>query len=459
MAEARRRELRFAMFVGRYSVVVPVTAAILVGALAASREPLVAFVGAITILGLLLSIARPLNGLAIATCLGLLAPFLVVPQRLGVQPPILDLLVLGAFVGLVARLNRDDFGMLSRWWIALVVVAAGWPILASLATYAGRTEWQSWQFAAKLSLYTATPLMVVMARPSRRSVQSFMVLVSLGTVLQAIFTISLYWMGGAGITVLGSLGAVGYPVSDIARFLPDQVTPRATGLMVDPNVLGVSLAAGLPFLIYRLRERRSLAVFILLGAFLVMVALALTISRSSWIAAAVGMLVWIAVDRPRVAILATAFLAGCIAVLPIEIFARLREGFSAKDPSSALRVEEIREAFRVVRRFPWFGVGYGASPHPDIFIGVSNAWLWLAERTGLGAAVLHLALIGTIARFALGRVKQEPLLRPLLASLTAFSVAGIFDHHIVSFPHLVFLLGGVVGLIFVVSRSPLGDAR
>ena len=266
-------------------------------------------------------------------------------------------------------------------------------------------------------------------------------------------------MGGAGITVLGSLGAVGYPVSDIARFLPDQVTPRATGLMVDPNVLGVSLAAGLPFLIYRLRERRSLAVFILLGAFLVMVALALTISRSSWIAAAVGMLVWIAVDRPRVAILATAFLAGCIAVLPIEIFARLREGFSAKDPSSALRVEEIREAFRVVRRFPWFGVGYGASPHPDIFIGVSNAWLWLAERTGLGAAVLHLALIGTIARFALGRVKQEPLLRPLLASLTAFSVAGIFDHHIVSFPHLVFLLGGVVGLIFVVSRSPLGDAR
>ena len=93
------------MFVGRYVVIVPVIAVILVGALAASREPLVAFVGALTILGLLLSIARPLNGLAIATCVGLLAPFLVVPQRLGLQPPILDLLVIGAFVGIARRFN------------------------------------------------------------------------------------------------------------------------------------------------------------------------------------------------------------------------------------------------------------------------------------------------------------------------------------------------------------------
>ena len=170
------------------------------------------------------------------------------------------------------------------------------------------------------------------------------------------------------------------------------------------------------------------------------------------------MLVWIAVGRPRVAILAATFLTGCIAVLPIEMFARLREGFTATDPSSALRVEEIREAFRVVRRFPWFGVGYGSSPHPDIFIGVSNAWLWLAERAGICAAVLHLALIGTTVRLMLDRVRREPLLRPLLASLTAFSVAGMFDHHIVSFPHLVFLLGGVVGLSVVVLRSPARDA-
>ena len=446
------------MFVGRYVVIVPVIAVILVGALAASREPLVAFVGALTILGLLLSIARPLNGLVIATCVGLLAPFLVVPQRLGLQPPILDLLVIGAFVGIATRFNRDGFGLLPRWLVVLVVIAAGWPIIASLAAYSGRAEWQSWQFALKLSMYTATPLIVALARPSRRSVQWFVALVGYGTVLQAIFAISIFWMGEAGIAVLGRLGSVGYPASEIARFLPDQVTPRATGLMVDPNVLGVSLAAGLPFLIYRLRGRRSSGVFALLGSFLVVVALALTISRSSWISAAVGMLVWLAVGRPRVAILAATFLTGCIAVLPIEMFARLREGFTATDPSSALRVEEIREAFRVVRRFPWFGVGYGASPHPDIFIGVSNAWLWLAERAGICAAVLHLALIGTTVRLMLDRVRREPLLRPLLASLTAFSVAGMFDHHIVSFPHLVFLLGGVVGLGVVVLRSPTRDA-
>ncbi len=447
------------MFIGRYSVVALVAVAILVGALAASREPLVVIVGSITIIGLLLSIARPLNGLALATCLGLLAPFLVVPQRLGVQPPILDVFFAGAFVGLIARFNRHDFGLVPRWLIVLVVIAIGSPILASVAAYSGRLEWQSWQFAAKLSLYSATPLMVAMARPSRRSVQLCMTLVAIGTVFQSMVTITLYWLGESGIGVLGSLGVVGYPVSDIARFLPDQVTQRATGLMVDPNVLGVTLAAGLPFLIYRLRERGSFPVFPLLGCALVVVALALTISRSSWLAAAVGVMVWIAVGRPRVAVMAAAFLAFCIAVLPVEVFSRLRDGFTATDPSSALRVEEIREAFRVLRRFPWFGVGYGASPHPDIFIGVSNAWLWLAERAGLSAAVFHLALIGTTVRVLLVRVKREPLARPLLASLTAFSVTGLFDHHIVSFPHLVFLLGGVVGLIVVVLDLSPGDVQ
>ena len=43
------------------------------------------------------------------------------------------------------------------------------------------------------------------------------------------------------------------------------------------------------------------------------------------------------------------------------------------------------------------GVGYGEAPHPDIFTGVSNAWLWLAERAGILAALTHLALVGGAA--------------------------------------------------------------
>ena len=447
------------MLVGRCSILVPVAAVILAGAFAGSREPLVAIVGSLTIIGVVLGLTRPLHALAVAALLSTVAPFLVVPQRMGIQPPVVDLVVVAAFLGLVIRFNRHEFGSLPRWLIAIVVVAAGLPFLAALAAYSGRPEWQSWQIAAKLSFYTATPLMVAVASPSRRSVQTVVALIACATALQAGLASGLYWMGGTGIAFLTSLGAVGYPLLDVARFLPDQTTVRATGLMVDPNVLGVSLAAGLPFLIYQFCVRRSLLVLSLAGTILVLVALGLTISRSSWIAAVVGVLVWMAIGRPRLAILFAALLAGCVAVIPVEVFSRIRDGLTATDRSAALRVDEIREAFRVIRRFPWFGVGYGVSPHADIFVGVSNAWLWLAERAGLGAAALHLGLTGAVARFALSRVRQDSLLGPLLASLTAFSVAGLFDHHIVSFPNLVFLFGGLVGLIVVVVRSSPVDVR
>ena len=36
---------------------------------------------------------------------------------------------------------------------------------------------------------------------------------------------------------------------------------------------------------------------------------------------------------------------------------------------------------------------------------------------------------------------------PFYAALVSFTVAGVFDHHIVSFPHLVYLFGSVVGVI------------
>jgi O-antigen ligase len=447
------------MLGGRCSVLVPVASVILVGAFAGSREPLAAIVGSLTVFGVVIGFARPLQGLGVAAFLSIFAPFLVVPQRLGIQPPVVDLVVVVAFLGIVSRFNRYEYRSLPHWLIAVVVLAAGLPILASMAAYSGRPEWQTWQTAAKLSFYTATPLIVAMLSPSARSVRSCVTLVACATTLQAGLAIVLFWMGGTGIAVLASLGAVGYPALDVARFLPDQVTARATGLMVDPNVLGVSLAAGLPFLLYHFRARRSLAVLSLVGTVLVVVALGLTISRSSWIASAVGMLVWIAIGRPRLAILAAVLLAGCVAVLPFEVFVRIRDGLTATDRSAALRVDEIQEAFRVITRFPWLGVGYGTSPHPDIFVGVSNAWLWLAERAGLGAATIHLGLTGLVVRLALGRVRQEPLLGPLLASLTTFSVAGLFDHHIVSFPTLVFLFGCLIGLIVVTARSSLADAQ
>ena len=428
-------------------------AAVLAGALGGARPPPAALAGGLAALGATLGFVRPGSGLLAALVVALLAPFLVVPQRLGVQPPILDVIVVTTFLGIAVRviLGRSEsirpWKLVPRWLVVLVAAGMALPLGAGAAAFAASSDGEAAQIAVKMSVYALTPLMVALVCSQAFSLRSIAALVTLTAAVQALVAIVLHLAGPSGIQALEGLGAAGYPSTGVARFLPDEVTPRATGSLVDPNVLGVTLAAALPFGLAWVggngrRTALGLAAVLLIG-----VALVFTISRASWIAAAAGLLVWLAFVHPRLAATTAAVLGAAVLATPIEPFERIRQGFLAADRSSALRVDEFREATRVIGRFPFLGVGYGAAPHPDIFAGVSNAWLWLAERAGVGAALTHLALVGRTIQAASRSAGASPELRPVLASLAAFVTAGLFDHHIVSFPHLVFLLGALVGLI------------
>ena len=427
--------------------------AVLAGVLSGARPPPAALAGGIAALGAALGLVRPANGLLAALVVAMLAPFLVVPQRLGVQPPVLDVIVAATFLGIAVRLTSrrrelsSGLKVTPRWLVGLVAAGTVLPLAAGAAAFAGSSDADAAQVAVKMSLYALTPLMVALICRGDRAPRAVTTLIAAAAATQALVAIVLHMAGPAGIQALEGLGSAGYPSMDVARFLPDEVTPRATGLLVDPNVLGVTLAAALPFGLLWLgggsrRSALGVAVVALIG-----VALVFTISRASWIAAAAGLLVWLALVRPRLAAAATAVLGAVVLVAPLEPFERIRQGFLAADRSAALRVDEIREATRVIGRFPFLGVGYGEAPHPDIFAGVSNAWLWLGERAGVAAGLTHLALVGCAAWSAIRSARDDAELRPLLASLAAFATAGLFDHHIVSFPHLVYLLGALVGLI------------
>ena len=124
-----------------------------------------------------------------------------------------------------------------------------------------------------------------------------------------------------------------------------------------------------------------------------------------------------------------------------------------RDVSDALRLGELREAARVIGRYPWFGVGYGASPDADMFVGVSNAWLWIAERAGVLAAATALAVMVATLMRALRSVRDDPLVRACVAGLTALLVASMVDQHLASFPHLVVLGGALVGATLVAVRQ------
>lgn len=428
-------------------------AALLAGVLAGARPAPAAVAGGIAALGIGFGLVRPAHGLLAGLAVALLAPFLVVPQRLGVQPPILDAIVAATFLGIAVRAvqggNRLQSGWRGtpRWLLGLAGVGMALPLAAGAAALAAIGDGEAAQVAVKMSLYGLTPVMVALVCWRGFSVQALAAVITAAAAVQAMLAIVLHQAGPAGIQTLEQLGAAGYPTRGVARFLPDQVTPRATGLLVDPNVLGVTLAAALPFALAWIGvggRRRGLG---LIAVMLIGVALVLTISRASWIAAAAGLLVWLGLVRPRLAALTAAALGAGVLAAPIEPFERIRQGLLAADRSAALRIDEVRESFRVIGRFPLLGVGYGAAPQPDIFAGVSNAWLWLAERAGVFAALAHLALLGGAARAALRPASLDSESRPLLASLVAFVIAGVFDHHIVSFPHLVYLLGGLAGLI------------
>ncbi len=439
------------------------TAALLAGVLGGARPPPAATAGAIAVLGALVGFARPAGGLAAALLLALLAPFLVVPQRIGVQPPVLDVVVAATSLGIAVQAIRRGRGVararprIPRWLLLVVALGAVLPLASGAAAYAASSDRDATQVAVKMSLYGLTPLMVALTCRSANVYRRATTLVVAATGLQALTAIGLHLAGPGGIEALRSLAAAGYPSTNVARFLPDETTRRATGLLVDPNVLGVTLAAALPFGLTWFGRGGRRAAFGAAAVMVIGLALALTISRASWIAATVGLLIWLALVRPRAAALAAALLGGAVLVAPVDPFERIRQGLLGADRSGALRIGEIREATRVISRFPLLGVGYGDAPHPDIFAGVSNAWLWLAERAGIAAALAHLALVGGAARAAARTVAADPALRPPLASLAAFAAAGVFDHHIVSFPHLVFLLGGLAGLI--AARASDSEAR
>lgn len=424
-----------------------VIAALIAGTLSGGREAPAAIAGAIAAVGLAFGVARPIVGLAIACIVALIAPFLIVPQRLGIQPPILDVIVVSVLLGVLVERVRRPGNMAPVWLQILVVVGVALPLAAGAAALVDVNQIEAFQIAIKMALYGATPLVVFYAVRMRSVLRSSVSLITGALTIQALLTLVIYVSGSAGLAALEGLAVAGYPSSGVARFLPDEITPRATGLLVDPNVLGVTLAAGLPFVVTWMvgRPRHTLPGIVALV--LVCFALALTLSRASWIAAVVGLLVWMAVRRPRTAVVLATGLGLAVLLIPLEHFLRIRNGFAGSDRSAALRVNELNEAMRVIQRFPLLGIGYGEAPHADIFAGVSNAWLWLMERAGILAGLVHLGLIAGVARRANSHLRFDKDIGPFYAALVSFTVAGVFDHHIVSFPHLVYLFGSVVGVI------------
>jgi O-antigen ligase len=248
---------------------------------------------------------------------------------------------------------------------------------------------------------------------------------------------------------------------------------RAIGTMVDPNVLGgfLILVTGLtaPQLVTPAPLFRRWLVAGMVGVELL--ALYLTYSRGSLVGLAAGLLV-IGLLRYRKLLLLTIGAGALLLFLPQAQAYVLRfiEGIQLQDRATLMRLGEYKDALSLISRYPWFGVGFAGSPDADLYVGVSNLYLLMAEIMGvLGVLAFLIVIISYLANLfrtwrvtaaaPLGRdTRSEALVLGLLAAVIGALVGGIFDHYLFNlvYPHMGVMLWTYLGLGMAISRTVKG---
>jgi O-antigen ligase len=402
----------------------------------------------------------PLIGLLSFVAIATLLPFAVVPLRVGVSPTLIDVTVSAVLGACLARgLHKKDHFHLTPPTLALGVFI--W--LAVIALVAGTAIARLGAEEARMfvKLVNGLLLFVAVAQIVRTESELCVVLRTLmmSGMVAAVIALLIHALPPDTIaTVLSALEPLGYPSGlGVLRPIVNTEALRATGTSVDPNVLGgtlmlvAALLAGQLLAPAPIFPRWAVAV----GALPVLLAITLTYSRSAWVGLGIAVL-YLAMVKDRRTWLAIVFAAAGLVLVPPgrAMLARLLSGFGAQDPAAALRLSEYRDAVSLISQYPLLGVGFGDPPRIDLYIGVSNLYLQMAEHMGLIglAAFLVVVAIVTVRAFPL-RIPRDEVGWGVLASLQAATVAalvaGLFDHYFfgLRFPHMVSLFWLTLGLL------------
>ncbi len=392
-------------------------------------------------------------GLWVVLTIVALLPYAVVPVKVVVTPPLLELAGLAVLAVWIARSLLDRTQtipfhpvVLATLFFAFVTLFAF--VLGLDRGYTSQTYHDYAKFLVSLALF-------FVAWSSLRSAVDVrwltVVFVALSACAAAV-GLALY-VGGPGVTlaVLARLIPIGYPATRIVRYIEDDPAKpmRLIGTSVDPNSFAGLLALGLVLAVtHAVARRPAVPRWLALGAAaLIAPALLLTYSRAGWLGAAFGLGI-VALARYRWLFVPGALgIAGAL-VLGVGrvMLERLWQGFTLQDPATQMRLEEYRTALAILREYPAFGVGFGQAPTIELWTGVSSIYLLVAERMGLiGLTAFLLAVFGAVwvgwrAWLRGGWSADEgDLLLGWLGAQSAALLIGLFDHYYVniSFPHMV----------------------
>ena len=261
-------------------------------------------------------------------------------------------------------------------------------------------------------------------------------------------------------TLLNILPRLGYPGGWVIRYIEENpaLSERAIGTSVDPNVLG-----GLLLMIGALAGPQLVAARPLFSRYttlsivgVLFVALILTFSRSAMLGLAAG-LAFVAAVRYRRLLPYMLSATLLLLLLPAAqgYIGRFLEGFQGQDLATQMRFGEYKDALTLIQRYPLVGVGFAGTPDIDIYLGVANVYLTIAQVMGMLGLVAFFAVIATLFGFAranrrwfAGHPRQDAVWLGLHAALVGGLVAGLFDHYLfnLEFHHAVTAFWIFVGL-------------
>ena len=244
---------------------------------------------------------------------------------------------------------------------------------------------------------------------------------------------------------LNALRIVNYPTGAVLRYIEDNPANalRAIGTSVDPNAFGGLLAIVGALAAPQLATARPLfgqrwpawAMFALIVATLI-----LTFSRTA-MAALLAAIMFVTALRHRKLLWLVALAIVLFMFLPVaqQYSSHFSAGLQGQDLATRMRFGEYRDALTLISRYPLFGVGFGGTPDVDIYLGVSSAYLLLAEQmglVGLGFFVLAISVVlGWGLQHRRAALSDSALAAGWLgvhAALIAALVIGLLDHYFVN---------------------------
>jgi len=399
-----------------------------------------------------------------------LLPFAALPMDIGFTPTFLDgalLLVFGVwFLGIVggqyAAFRATSLGL--PLTVFLILACASFAAGLAHAQLTANVVRHFAELLLGISLYFAVVNTVQTPAQLQRIVR---VLILAGTAAASLGVVLNVIPEAWTVRALSSLGRFHYPVGlSVLRYVEDnpELARRATSTSIDPNVLGGLMILVTSLTAAQLFARRPLLPRPIIsgGVAAMTLCLYMTYSRGSLLglSIALGLLGMVKYRRLLLVALAAALL---MLVLPQAQYyvTHLMEGLQGQDLATKMRLGEYKDAFILIGRYPWFGVGFAGSPDIDTYIGVSSVYLLMAEEMGLVGVAVFLIIMGNFFgtlwigwRRAVTGSELESILLGLATAVAGILVGGIFDHYFfnLNFPHSVSLFWLYVGMGMVAAR-------